>query len=101
MSTEKVPNAFVKALQELGLTNSDTLMGSPMTGGVSSDIWCIETENGYVCAKRALPKLRVTADWRAPVERNLYEARWLQIAHLAHAGSAPELLGQQIGRAHV
>jgi tRNA A-37 threonylcarbamoyl transferase component Bud32 len=94
MSTEKVPNAFVKALQELGLTNSDRLMGSPMTGGVSSDIWCIETENGYVCAKRALPKLRVTADWRAPVERNLYEARWLQIAHLAHAGSAPELLGQ-------
>jgi 5-methylthioribose kinase len=94
MSTEEVPKEFVRALQELGLSNSSALQGSPLTGGVSSDIWCIETENGLVCAKRALPKLRVVADWRAPVERNLYEARWLQVAHLASAGCAPELLGQ-------
>ena len=94
MSTEEVPKEFVRALQELGLTKSSALQGSPLTGGVSSDIWCIETEDGRVCAKRALSKLRVAADWRAPVERNQYEARWLQIAHLARAGSAPELLGQ-------
>lgn len=94
MSTEEVPKEFVRALQELGLSNSSALQGSPLTGGVSSDIWCIETENGLVCAKRALSKLRVVADWRAPVERNLYEARWLQVAHLASAGCAPELLGQ-------
>jgi len=94
MSTEEVPKEFVRALQKLGLSNSSALQGSPLTGGVSSDIWCIETENGLVCAKRALSKLRVVADWRAPVERNLYEARWLQVAHLASAGCAPELLGQ-------
>jgi len=94
MSTEEVPNEFVRALKELGLTNSSALQGSPLTGGVSSDIWCIETESGLVCAKRALSKLRVAADWHAPVERNLYEARWLQVAHMASAGCAPELLGQ-------
>ena len=93
MSTEEVPKEFVRALQELGLSNSSALQGRPLTGGVSSDIWCIETENGLVCAKRALSKLRVAADWRAPVERNLYEARWLQVAHLASAGCAPKLLG--------
>jgi aminoglycoside phosphotransferase (APT) family kinase protein len=38
--------------------------------------------------------LRVAADWQAPVERNLYEARWLQVANTAAPGCAPELLGQ-------
>jgi len=94
MFTEEVPKEFVRALQELGLSSSNALQGRPLTGGVSSDIWCIQTENGLVCAKRALPKLRVAADWRAPIERNLYEARWLQVAHVASAGCAPELLGQ-------
>jgi len=94
MSSQEVPKEFVRALQELGLTNSTALQGSPLTGGVSSDIWCVETEHGFVCAKRALSKLRVAADWRPPVERNLYEARWLQVAQMAFAGCAPELLGQ-------
>lgn len=94
MLSQEVPKEFVRALQELGLTNSSALQGSPLTGGVSSDIWCVETEHGFVCAKRALSKLRVAADWRAPVERNLYEARWLQVAQMAFAGCAPELLGQ-------
>ena len=94
MSKEEVPIEFVRALNELGLSNSTSLHGTPLTGGVSSDIWCIETEKGFFCAKRALSKLRVKADWHAPVERNLFEARWLQVAHKASAGCAPELLGQ-------
>ena len=94
MSKAEVPIEFVQALNELGLSNSSSLYGNPLTGGVSSDIWCIETEKGLVCAKRALSKLRVAADWHAPVERNLFEARWLQVAHQASAGCAPELLGQ-------
>jgi aminoglycoside phosphotransferase (APT) family kinase protein len=47
-----------------------------------------------VCAKRALSQLRVAATWRAPIERNRYEARWMQVANAAVAGSAPHLLGQ-------
>lgn len=94
MSKSEVPIEFVRALNELGLSNASSLKGSPLTGGVSSDIWSIDTEKGSVCAKRALSKLRVNADWYAPVERNLYEARWLQIAHQVSAVSAPELLGQ-------
>ena len=94
MPKTEVPTEFVRALNDLGLSNASSLYGNPLTGGVSSDIWCIETENGFVCTKRALSKLRVAADWYAPVERNLFEARWLQVAHQASAGSAPELLGQ-------
>jgi 5-methylthioribose kinase len=50
-----------------------------------------------VCAKRALPILRVAAEWHAPIVRNRYEARWMQVAAAAVPGSAPQLLGQHEG----
>jgi 5-methylthioribose kinase len=89
-----VPGAFVQALRALGLTRESALMGWPLTGGVSSDIWCIRTQDGLVCAKRALAKLRVAADWHAPIERNQYEARWMEQAWQAQPGCTPRLLGQ-------
>lgn len=90
-----VPAEFAQALVELGLaSDGERLVGAPLTGGVSSDIWRIDTANGSLCAKRALAKLRVAADWRAPVDRNRYEARWLEVANAAQPGAAPRLLGQ-------
>jgi len=90
-----VPAEFAQALRELGLAATDEpLVGEPLTGGVSSDIWRIETRGGPVCAKRALARLRVAADWRAPIERNLYEARWMRVAHAAVPGSVPRVRGQ-------
>jgi hypothetical protein len=91
------PPAFAQALRELGLAGDEALRGQPLTGGVSSDIWRIDTARGPVCAKRALAKLRVAADWRAPIERNQYEARWMQVAQAGAPGSAPQLLGQHPG----
>jgi aminoglycoside phosphotransferase (APT) family kinase protein len=91
---EPVPAEFAQALHELGLAGAGPLTGAPLAGGVSSDIWRVDTERGSLCAKRALPKLRVAADWRAPIERNLYEARWMQVADEAHPGCAPRVLGQ-------
>ena len=67
--------------------------GERLTGGVSSDIWRIDLPAGPICVKRALAKLRVAADWHAPVERNRYEARWMQRANAAVPGAAPALLG--------
>jgi len=92
-----VPAEFAQALRELGLAGPEPLTGRPLAGGVSSDIWRIDTGNGPVCAKRALPKLRVAADWRAPIERNLYEARWMRVANQALPGCAPQVLGQHPG----
>jgi aminoglycoside phosphotransferase (APT) family kinase protein len=65
-----------------------------LTGGVSSDIWRVDLPGGPVCVKRALAKLNVAADWRAPVERNAYEARWMQWASATVPHAAPRLLGQ-------
>jgi tRNA A-37 threonylcarbamoyl transferase component Bud32 len=65
-----------------------------LTGGVSSDIWRVDLPTGPICIKRALAKLRVDADWHAPVERNTYEAGWMRIASLAVPHAVPTLLGQ-------
>jgi fructosamine-3-kinase len=78
----------------MGLLAADsTAHGQRLTGGVSSDIWRIDLPSGPVCVKRALAKLRVAADWQAPVERNRYEARWMRHADAAVPGSAPALIG--------
>jgi tRNA A-37 threonylcarbamoyl transferase component Bud32 len=89
-----VPAEFVEALRELGLVGTEPVTGVPLTGGVSSDIWRIDTARGPLCVKRALAKLRVAADWQAPIARNVYEARWLQVANDAAPGATPRLLGQ-------
>ncbi|EHR72167.1 phosphotransferase family protein [Burkholderiales bacterium JOSHI_001] len=94
---QALPPEFALALRELGLAGGEALVGEPLTGGVSSDIWRIDTPQGPVCAKRALPQLRVAAEWRAPIERNRYEARWMQVAQAAVPGSAPHVLGQHAG----
>ena len=91
---QPLPAEFAQALRELGLADAEALSGVPLTGGVSSDIWRIDTAQGPVCAKRALAKLRVAADWRAPIERNQYEARWMTVAQQAAPGSVPAVLGQ-------
>ena len=92
-----VPEVFAQALRELGLAGDETLSGQPLTGGVSSDIWRIDTAGGPLCAKRALPTLRVAALWQAPIERNRFEARWMQVAAEAVPGSAPRVLAQHPG----
>ncbi len=53
---------------------------TPLTGGVSSDIWRVDLPGRSLCVKRALPKLKVAADWQASMTRNAYEWAWLQFA---------------------
>ncbi len=65
---------------------------TPLTGGVSSDIWRLDLPSGPVCIKRALPRLKVTADWRAPVARNAYEVAWFETVAKIDARSAPRLV---------
>jgi aminoglycoside phosphotransferase (APT) family kinase protein len=93
---EPLPEAIAAGLIAMGLLKPGQLMpGEALAGGVSSDIWHVILPNGQeICVKRALPKLKVAADWRAPVVRNFYEARWLTEADRALPGAVPKLLGQ-------
>jgi aminoglycoside phosphotransferase (APT) family kinase protein len=65
-----------------------------LTGGVSSDIWRVDLPRGPVCIKRALPRLRVEAEWYAPVERNAYEVAWIRCAGAIVPDAVPEILGE-------
>ena len=52
----------------------------PLVGGVSSDLWRVDLPGRTLCVKAALPTLRVTDEWHAPVERNAVEYAWLLFA---------------------
>jgi aminoglycoside phosphotransferase (APT) family kinase protein len=53
---------------------------TPLSGGVSSDIWRVDLPERSLCVKRALPTLRVAAEWKAPISRNAYEWAWMCFA---------------------
>jgi tRNA A-37 threonylcarbamoyl transferase component Bud32 len=70
--------AFVK---RAGLAPSaDDATWTPLTGGVSSDIWRVDLPGRSICIKCALPQLKVAQPWHAPVERNAYEWAWINFA---------------------
>ncbi|GAB3629915.1 phosphotransferase family protein [Pandoraea terrae] len=60
--------------------SNETASWHALTGGVSSDIWRVDLPGRSLCVKRALSKLKVSADWQAPVSRNAYEWAWIQFA---------------------
>ncbi|MEU9173873.1 aminoglycoside phosphotransferase family protein [Streptomyces sp. NPDC048420] len=65
---------------------------TPLAGGVSSDLWRVDLPGRSLCVKRALAKLKVSADWQAPVSRNAYEWAWMRFASRHRSDSVPELL---------
>jgi fructosamine-3-kinase len=65
---------------------------TPLAGGVSSDLWRVDLPGRALCVKRALARLRVAADWQAPVSRNAYEWAWMRFASRHRPDSVPELL---------
>jgi len=85
--------AIVVALLRGGLISGEKAAKfEPLTGGVSSDIWKVTTPERIFCVKRALPKLKVAAEWIAPVERNAFEVAWYEIAHDICPDAVPRIL---------
>jgi tRNA A-37 threonylcarbamoyl transferase component Bud32 len=93
---ERLPAELTAGLRAMELLAPDAVAcGVPLSGGVSSDIWHVILPDGrHICIKRALAKLKVAADWHAPIVRSRYEARWLARAREASPQSVPALLGQ-------
>ena len=95
---ETAPEDILTALRRLDLVRHGTRpRATALPGGVSSDIWKIELDGRTVCVKRALSRLKVAADWRAPVERNAFEAAWIQTAGRIVPDAVPRLLGHDPG----
>ncbi|MBV8848149.1 MAG: aminoglycoside phosphotransferase family protein [Methylobacteriaceae bacterium] len=92
-SDTALPREMQAFLRMLSLADR-VVAARPLTGGVSSDIWLIETPDQRLCIKRALPALRVAADWRAPVERSIYEYAWMERVQAILPRAVPPLLGR-------
>ena len=89
------PGWIVQFLRDAGLLPPHEVpVAVPLTGGVSSDIWRVDLARGSVCVKRALARLRVQADWRAPLERNHFEAEWMRVVSNRTPGRAPRVVAE-------
>ncbi|HEY2070860.1 MAG TPA: aminoglycoside phosphotransferase family protein [Rhizomicrobium sp.] len=83
------------SLVSMGLIEpGEDFTATPLLGGVSCDVWRVDLKGGPICVKRALPKLRVAADWRAPAERASTEADWFRLVTAMDPRRAPEVLGE-------
>lgn len=65
-----------------------------LPGGVSSEILRVDCTSGAVCIKRALPVLKVSQHWEAPIERNRYEADYFELVGGFAPDNVPKLLGR-------
>jgi 5-methylthioribose kinase len=64
----------------------------PLTGGVASDIWKVQSGDRVFAVKMALSRLRVAQEWNAPVSRNASEVEWLKAAAKVVPRAVPQIL---------
>ncbi len=85
---------IVEVLRSHGLiADGERFAIAPLSGGVSCDVLLVEVEQRPpVVVKRALPKLRVEADWLAPVERSHSEVAWLGLVAQLDQKLVPKVL---------
>src|SRR5579872_2435875 len=86
-------------IRESGLASfGAAIRFTPLAGGVSSDIWKVEAHGRCFAVKRALPILRVAAQWRADPGRNRREVEYLKWLHEVEPGTGPEILAEDSAR---
>jgi aminoglycoside phosphotransferase (APT) family kinase protein len=95
--TESANSEFVEQLDRFLLDHSLSVPGEktrwiPLSGGVSSDIWRVDLAGRSICVKRALPELRVSSHWEAPIARNSNEWAWLCFAFAQQPHAVPQPL---------
>jgi aminoglycoside phosphotransferase (APT) family kinase protein len=88
-------DGLIEPLCRMGLLKAgERARLTPLTGGVSSDIYLVEAGGQRFCLKRALPRLKVSALWEAPVERNAAEAAWMRAVARWLPRAVPRILGE-------
>ncbi len=88
-----------RLLRRMALPGPKEQFSRSLAGGVSCDVWRVAIGGKPdIVVKRALPKLRVAAEWRAPAERASTEADWFTLVAGIDPRLVPEVLGED--RAH-
>jgi len=87
------PETICKIIGRMGLLpDGEKCICEPLSGGVSSDIWKMTVGSKRYCLKRALPRLKVTQLWEAPVSRNRFEWWWFRTAGAICPDAVPNLV---------
>jgi 5-methylthioribose kinase len=87
--------ALSDALSRMGLlSGEEPAEFVELSGGVSARIVSVTTAGRILCVKQALPKLKVKADWAAPLSRNAAEVAWLRMVAKISPNSVPDVLGE-------
>jgi aminoglycoside phosphotransferase (APT) family kinase protein len=95
LSVAAADSSIESGLQRMGLlAPGEPVSLKPLAGGVSSDIYLAEATDRRFVVKRALFKLKVKANWEAPLSRNAAEAAWLRSVAGWLPRVAPEVLGE-------
>lgn len=82
----------------LGLGRAEDVSAvAPLTGGVASDIARVTVGDRDYAVKFALARLRVAAEWLAPVHRSRAEYAWLKVAGGVAPEAVPALFGYDDG----
>jgi len=83
------------ALAEMGLvTQDEPITLTSLSGGVSCDVFRVAIAGrAPLVVKRALPKLRVSVDWRAPTARSEAEVAWIKLVSRINPHWVPKILG--------
>jgi aminoglycoside phosphotransferase (APT) family kinase protein len=88
-------DVIVESLRRMGIVSANqSVRLVALAGGVSSDIYEARLPGRSICVKRALARLKVAADWRAPVERNRWEVEWMRVAGAIVPSAVPRVLGE-------
>jgi aminoglycoside phosphotransferase (APT) family kinase protein len=88
-------SVVLPALVRMGLAAAaDNPEIVPLTGGVSSLIVRVETRDGPLCIKQALPELKVASHWSAPLARNHAELAWIREVAQTLPEAVPGILGE-------
>jgi aminoglycoside phosphotransferase (APT) family kinase protein len=73
---------------------------TPLTDGVSSEIFRVDDGGDLFVVKRALPKLKVKDEWLADVGRNRYEQLYIQYVARILPRAVPSLRPGRTGRGY-
>ena len=86
------PALDIFLVEKMLISRGEHARWQPLTGGVSSDIWRVDIGERSLCVKRALARLKVAAEWNAPLSRNAYEWAWITFAAKHCPANVPEPL---------
>jgi tRNA A-37 threonylcarbamoyl transferase component Bud32 len=85
------------ALLRMGLLSGDEpARFVPLEGGVASNILRVDLARGPICLKQARHRLKVEAEWLAPVDRNASEVAWFETARALVPEAVPAILGHDV-----